>query len=29
MMVKMTGAYTGSTTCAGSFDHGQMTMTRQ
>jgi hypothetical protein len=26
MMVKMTGSYTGSTTCAGAFDHGQMTM---
>jgi len=29
MMVKMTGAYTGSTTCAGPFDHGQMTMTKR
>ena len=29
MMVKMTGTYTGSTTCTGPFDHGQMTMSRQ
>jgi len=29
MMVKMTGSYTGSTTCTGPFDHGQMTMIRQ
>ena len=29
MMVRMTGAYTGSTTCNGPFDHGQMTLTRQ
>jgi len=29
MMVKMTGTYAGSTTCAGPFDHGQMTMSRQ
>ena len=29
MMVTMTGAYTGSTTCSGPFDHGQMTMRRQ
>jgi hypothetical protein len=29
MMVNMTGAYTGSTTCRGPFDHGRMTMRRQ
>ena len=29
MMVKMIGAYNGSTTCTGPFDHGQMTMSRQ
>jgi hypothetical protein len=29
MMVKMTGSYTGSTTCAGRFDHGQLTMSRR
>ena len=29
MMVKMTGTYTGSTTCTGPFDHGQMTMSRR
>ena len=29
MMVEMTGAYTGSTTCTGPFDHGQMTMTKR
>jgi hypothetical protein len=29
MIVKMTGSYTGSTTCTGAFDHGQMTMSRQ
>jgi hypothetical protein len=29
MMVKMTGSYTGSTSCTGPFDHGQMTMNRQ
>jgi hypothetical protein len=28
-MVKLTGTYTGSTTCTGPFDHGQMTMSRQ
>jgi hypothetical protein len=29
MLVKMTGSYTGSTTCYGPFNNGQMTMTRQ
>jgi hypothetical protein len=29
MMVQMHGSYTGSTTCSGPFDHGQMTMTRK
>lgn len=29
MMVKMTGVYTGSATCSGPFNNGQMTMTRQ
>jgi len=29
MMVKMTGTYTGSTTCTGPFDHGQMAMSRK
>jgi len=29
MMAKMTGAYTGSTTCRGPFDHGQMAMSKQ
>jgi len=29
MMVQMHGSYTGSTTCSGPFDHGQMTMTKR
>jgi hypothetical protein len=29
MMVQMRGTYSGSTTCSGPFDHGQMTMTRR
>ena len=29
MLARMTGAYTGTTTCSGPFDHGQMTLIRQ
>jgi hypothetical protein len=29
MMVQMHGSYTGSTTCSGPFDHGQLTMTKR
>jgi len=29
LMTQMHGAYSGSNTCAGAFDHGQMSMTRR